>query len=120
MNDVLRETLGMLVRQVWIDWAKEQPNPKPSWLVPWEGLSEPDREVDRRIGERLFRDGLAFAAAEYAPQTAEARFADKDSFIRYVAFKVNPARLKEGLACISDSHANVCYDLITDRRYRRG
>lgn len=43
-----REALGRLVRDVWIAWAKKQPSPKPSWLVPWEGLAEPDREVDRR------------------------------------------------------------------------
>lgn len=49
-----REHLGQEVRAEWVAWAREQPNPKPSWLVPWEGLSEPDREVDRRIGERLF------------------------------------------------------------------
>lgn len=54
-----RERLGRIVRDVWIEWAKEQPAPKPSWLVPWEGLSEPDREVDRRIGERLAREGTA-------------------------------------------------------------
>jgi hypothetical protein len=48
-----REALGRLVREVWIEWAREQPNPKPSWLVPWDELSERDREVDRRIGERL-------------------------------------------------------------------
>lgn len=48
-----RERLGQIVRETWIEWAKEQPNPKPSWLVPWEGLSEPDREVDRRIGEAV-------------------------------------------------------------------
>lgn len=52
-----REELGRLVREVWIEWAREQPNPKPSWLVPWEDLSEPDREVDRRIGERLAAAG---------------------------------------------------------------
>jgi hypothetical protein len=48
-----RETLGKLVRQTWIEWAKEQPNPKPSWLVEWDNLSEPDQEVDRRIGEAV-------------------------------------------------------------------
>jgi hypothetical protein len=52
-----RERLGRIVRKVWVDWAKEQPNPKPSWLQPWEELSEPDREVDRRIGERLYLIG---------------------------------------------------------------
>lgn len=49
-----RETLGREVRAVWVAWAEEQPDPKPSWLVPWEGLGEADREVDRRIGERLY------------------------------------------------------------------
>lgn len=48
-----REAGGRLVREVWIEWAREQPNPKASWLAPWEGLSEPDREVDRRIAERV-------------------------------------------------------------------
>src|SRR5215469_2088071 len=47
----LREIGGKLVRDTWIAWAKEQPNVKPSWLVPWEELSEPDKEVDRRIWE---------------------------------------------------------------------
>ncbi len=47
------EELGRLVRDTWIVWAREQPNPKPSWLVPWEGLGEPDRDVDRRIGAAI-------------------------------------------------------------------
>ena len=56
-----RENLGKLVRAVWIAWAKEQPDPKPSWLVPWEGLNEPDKEVDRLIGERLAQEGVDLA-----------------------------------------------------------
>lgn len=48
-----REALGRLVREIWIEWAKEQTHPKPSWLLSWEEISESDREVDRRIGERL-------------------------------------------------------------------
>jgi len=47
------EELGRKVREIWIEWAKQQPNPKPSWLLPWEELSEPDREVDRRIGMQI-------------------------------------------------------------------
>jgi hypothetical protein len=50
-----REALGREVRRVWIAWAREQPNRKLSWLTPWEELAEPDREVDRRIGETLGR-----------------------------------------------------------------
>lgn len=58
------ESLGRFVREIWIEWAQEQPNPKPSWLVPWEGLSEPDKEVDRRIGRALFRMGRTAARSE--------------------------------------------------------
>ncbi len=39
-----REDGGKLVRNAWIFWAQQQPNPKPSWLVPWEGLSNPRPE----------------------------------------------------------------------------
>jgi hypothetical protein len=55
-EDNLEETLGKRVREVWIMWAKEQPNPKDSWLTSWEELSEPDKEVDRRIGIALWGD----------------------------------------------------------------
>lgn len=49
-----REELGREVRDAWIHWALEQENPKPSWLTAWEDMNEPDREVDRIIGERLY------------------------------------------------------------------
>lgn len=52
-NPLDREFLGAVVRRVWIEWAKEQPNPKPHWLTPWSELAEPDKEVDRRIGEAI-------------------------------------------------------------------
>lgn len=52
-----RDALGRQVRYVWIAWAYEQPSPKPSWLVPYHLLTESDKEVDRRIGEVLFRMG---------------------------------------------------------------
>lgn len=48
-----RDALGMCVREAWMRWAMEQPRPKPSWLVPWDHLSEPDKEADRRIGEAV-------------------------------------------------------------------
>jgi hypothetical protein len=59
-----REALGRAVREEWMAWAQEQPSPKPSWLVPWDELAEPDREVDRRIGERLYGLGRAEAVAD--------------------------------------------------------
>lgn len=44
------DDLGRIVRETWVDWARQQPGAKPSWLVPWSGLDEGQREVDRRIG----------------------------------------------------------------------
>lgn len=51
MKQALREALGKAVRDEWVRWASEQPNPKPSHLEAWETLNEQDKEVDRRIGE---------------------------------------------------------------------
>jgi len=47
--------LGELVRLAWVSWAREQPRPKPGWLVPWAELSEADKEADRRIGLAIAR-----------------------------------------------------------------
>jgi len=60
-----REALGRHVRTVWIEWAREQPNPKASWLQSWEQLTEPEREVDRRIGEAIAR--LVLSSSSTAP-----------------------------------------------------
>jgi hypothetical protein len=45
-----RTKLGRIVRETWVRWAKKQPDPKPSWLVPWEHLDSGQREVDMLIG----------------------------------------------------------------------
>jgi hypothetical protein len=59
-----REQLGRLVRDLWIGWAVRQPNPKPSWLVPYDGLSEADKEADRVIGEGLMHEFFAATTGE--------------------------------------------------------
>lgn len=66
-----REALGRAVRAEWMAWAQEQPRPKPSWLVPWDELAEPDREADRRIGERLYGLGRAEAVADERRKIAD-------------------------------------------------
>lgn len=48
-----REALGRVVREAWVQWAREQPDPKPGWLTPWETLDADQREVDMRIGEAV-------------------------------------------------------------------
>jgi hypothetical protein len=55
----LRERLGKRVRQVWVDWAKRHPNPKPSWLIDWDDLPEDMKEVDRCIGAAIYGDCFA-------------------------------------------------------------
>ena len=66
-----REFMGQLVREVWEEWAREQPDPKPSWLVPWNELPEPLREVDRRIAERVARFAVSPHILELEAQLAE-------------------------------------------------
>lgn len=58
-----RDELGRVVRQAWVAWAREQFNPKESWLAPWEELPEVDREADRRIGEAVRAAVLASEGA---------------------------------------------------------
>ena len=53
MSQPSRDDLGRVVRDAWIAWARTQPNPKPSWLVPYRDLAEPDKEADRLIGEAV-------------------------------------------------------------------
>ncbi|MEV0826414.1 hypothetical protein [Nonomuraea rubra] len=48
---------------MWVEWAREQSDPKPSWLLPWEELDDGQREVDMRIGEALFHANRALAIA---------------------------------------------------------
>lgn len=55
MTGADRETLGIVVRAAWVEWAAEQPAPKPSWICSWQELSESDKEADRRIGEAVVR-----------------------------------------------------------------
>ncbi len=41
------------IRVAWVDWARTQPNPKPSWLVPWAELDAQSKDADRAIARRL-------------------------------------------------------------------
>ena len=61
-----REQLGRLVRETWVKWAQQQPSPKPHWLHPYNKLAEPDKEVDRLIGEAV-RDATAPTWKLYDP-----------------------------------------------------
>ena len=62
-----REDLGRRIREVWVRWAREQAEPKPSWLLSWEDLDDGQREVDMRMGEALFALGMTWSPAPPAP-----------------------------------------------------
>jgi len=53
----MREVLGRRVREVWLEWARVQPDAKRSWINGWNDIEERHREVDRDIGEVLFEMG---------------------------------------------------------------
>lgn len=69
LTDSMRDHLGRVVRLAWIRWAKMQPDPKSSWLVPYDELSEPEKEADRQIGQAVIEDinavRLAFAEKSF-------------------------------------------------------
>jgi hypothetical protein len=65
-----REPLGRLVRDTWVTWAREQPNPKPSWLAPWDELDDGQREVDMRIGAAVAETVVANFMANLDPAVA--------------------------------------------------
>lgn len=61
-NTEAREKLGKIVREIRIDFVKEQSEltgtpAKPGHLTEWPGLDETNKEVDRRIGWRLYELG---------------------------------------------------------------
>jgi hypothetical protein len=53
------------VRVAWIEWARTQPDPKPSWLVPYDELAEPDKEADRQIWAYVAGKERIIAAHRY-------------------------------------------------------
>lgn len=73
-----KDLWGAIVRDAWVTWAKEQPNPKSSWLLPWEELSDIDKESDRKIAESLI--------------TVYSRFMNKDP--RFPDFEENLHKLR--------------------------
>ena len=70
-----RDAGGRVVREAWVRWALTQPDPKPSWLVPYDDLSEPDKEADRQIfeacaGRAPSADGVPAAWREFVTACA--------------------------------------------------
>lgn len=99
------EELGSMVRHQWILWAKQQPNPKASWLVEWDRLPEPDKEVDRQIGKLLYSYGhISGFAAKLHTLTAEL---ERVTLERDEANKFNANNVRTLEAAITTARAQV-------------
>lgn len=85
-----RDDLGRFVREAWVRWAETQPDPKPSWLIPFDQLAEPDKEADRQIGEAVARWTLIGDAATPQAPNDEVRAALEEARA-YVARKAEDA-----------------------------
>lgn len=64
MKPEMVERVAEQIRVAWCEWARTQPNPKPSWLVPWAELDEQSRDADRHLAR------YALALAERAADEA--------------------------------------------------
>lgn len=73
MTPEWRDYLGRVVRDAWIAWATRQPDPKPSWLVPYDDLSVADQEADRLIGDAVWAVAEIDAEARITALTVAAR-----------------------------------------------
>ena len=85
------EFLGKKVREVWITWAREQPDPKPSWLLPWDRLSPADRDVDTRIGTRLANIGRC-RYVDIGSGAHQKQLAERDATIERLTAELDEAR----------------------------
>lgn len=68
-----RETLGRMVRDVWLEHQRAKPHPKPENLRPWDELDEGAKEVEMKMGERLYWAGVRGAAPGGVREQAEQR-----------------------------------------------
>jgi hypothetical protein len=41
---------GRVVGDALNRWGRRQPDPRPAWLVPWDDLTEQDKDADRTVG----------------------------------------------------------------------
>lgn len=103
-----RDQLGRFVREAWVRWAQTQPDPKASWLLPYDELAEPDKEADRQIGEAVARwtligDASSHAMAEMVAAAPDAREAE-EPWAANVRLNAEVARLRKALVREEAAH----------------
>lgn len=63
LSDADRDRLGRLVRETWVRAAVGYNGGDSRRHLPWDELTEEEKEVGRQIGERLYLLGAAEALA---------------------------------------------------------
>ncbi len=107
-----RDQLGRFVREAWVRWAETRPNPKPSWLVPYDDLSEPDKEADRQIGETVARWTLVGDAARAALKAA---LSDHDELLYMLNAISGSAKIR---LCVEPDGRPDFRDILLSERHR--
>jgi Lar family restriction alleviation protein len=104
-----RNALGRMVREAWVRWALTQPNPKPSWLAPYDDLDERDKEADRQIGEAIARWTLIGDAASSQSPAASA---DRQTLSEQERHAVEHARFQADRATPGDPECCFDFELV--------
>lgn len=82
------KTLGQIVRETWVEFAKTHHSPKPSWLVPWEELGPWDKEMDKRIGLAVATEALK-RATDLRIKTLEKDLREAKAACNYLQSKLD-------------------------------
>jgi len=85
------------------------------WLLGQSGNSIP--ETAEHICKLIERHNLSCVPTPEEAKTGEHYFIDRDRFMSYIDREVNPARLKEGLAVLSERSCLESYRIIKSGVY---
>lgn len=108
-----REHFGRVLRDAWLGWARQQPDPKPSWLLPWEDLPAEHQEVDMLMAEAVLASVLELR--ELPSELARAVMAISDAVIVRVLQPRSPSselaeaeeRLRGGPGALEMEHTEI-------------
>lgn len=106
-----RDELGQEVRRIWVEFANFSQPLKPKHLIPWEHLDESDKDIDRRIGEKLFLLGIEYADELKAEQTLAILKWKQELFESYLDI-CSPNVLRKILILLESNPENIEFNNI--------
>jgi hypothetical protein len=87
-----REDGGRLLREYWMERARQHPDPKYGWLLSWAELDEWNKETDRYMWERIVAPyneanmqlHIRIQRLERDLEARESKIQGLEDYIRYV------------------------------------